>query len=69
VYNIFHSRAHFTDADKANVFWGKDEIVPGQSVTDTFTAPSDPGDYQIVCGIAGHFEGSMVAKLIVVSNK
>lgn len=57
---------HFTDADKANIFWGKDPIAPGQTVTDSFTAPSDPGQYQIVCGVPGHFEAGMVAKLIVV---
>ncbi len=59
-------QSHFTDADKANVFWGKDQIAPGTSITDTFTAPSDPGQYQIVCGVAGHFEAGMVATLNVV---
>ncbi len=58
--------AHFTDADKQNVYWGKFEIASGDSVSDTFTAPSDPGEYQIVCAQPGHFEAGMVAKLIVV---
>ena len=56
----------FTDADKQNVYWGKEPISIGQTVTDTFTAPSDPGEYQVVCGEQGHFEAGMVAKLIVV---
>ncbi len=56
---------HFTDADKANVYWEKDHIPAGQTVTDTFTAPSTPGTYQIVCAVPGHFEAGMVAKLIV----
>ncbi len=60
---------HFTDADKQNVYWGKQPINPGQTVSDTFTAPSDPGTYQIVCGEPGHLEAGMVAKLIVVSGK
>ncbi len=56
---------HFTDADKANIYWEKDQIPAGQTVTDTFTAPSAPGTYQIVCAVPGHFEAGMVAKLIV----
>ncbi len=60
---------HFTDADKQNVYWGKQPINPGQTVSDTFTAPSDPGTYQIVCGEPGHLEAGMVAKLIVVAGK
>lgn len=56
---------HFTDADKANIYWEKDDIQSGQTVTDTFTAPSTPGTYQIVCAVPGHFEAGMVAKLIV----
>ena len=59
-------KGHFTDADKQNVYWGKEPISVGQTVTDTFTAPGDPGIYQIVCGEQGHFEAGMVAKLIVV---
>lgn len=57
---------HFTSADEANVFWQVAEIPPGESVQATFTAPGQPGTYQIVCGIAGHFEAGMVAKLVVV---
>jgi uncharacterized cupredoxin-like copper-binding protein len=57
---------HFTDADMANAYWMKLGIQPGESVTDTFTAPSDPGTYQIVCHMAGHFEAGMIATLIVV---
>ena len=57
---------HFTDSDKPNIFWEVDQITPGQSINKTFTSPSDPGQYQIVCGVAGHFEAGMVAKLIVV---
>lgn len=59
---------HFTDADKANVYWEQASVPPGESVKATFLAPSEPGQYQIVCGVAGHFEAGMVAKLNVVAQ-
>ncbi len=59
---------HFTDADKANVYWEQASLPPGESVKATFLSPSEPGQYQIVCGIAGHFEAGMVAKLNVVAQ-
>ncbi len=62
-------QGHFTDADKANVFWEQPEVQPGTSAQSTFTAPTQPGTYQIVCGNAGHFEAGMVAKLIVVASQ
>lgn len=60
-------RTHFTDADKANVYWEIPSVPAGETVKDTFTSPSAPGEYQIVCGVTGHFEAGMVAKLIVVA--
>jgi uncharacterized cupredoxin-like copper-binding protein len=62
-------QAHFTDADKANVLWEATAVPPGESVKGSFKAPSEPGQYQIVCGIAGHFEAGMVAKLNVVQGQ
>ena len=35
--------------------------------TFTFTAPAEAGEYQIICGIPGHFQAGMTAKLIVVA--
>ena len=64
----YHVNTHFTDTDKSNIFWEVAQITPGQSVTESFTAPSDPGEYQVVCGVAGHFEAGMVAKLVVVKQ-
>ncbi len=61
-------QGHFTDADKANVYWEQAAVSPGQSVTASFTAPSDPGDYQVVCGVPAHFESGMVATLTVVKG-
>jgi len=59
---------NFNDQDQANVYWEKTVIQPGQSVTDSFTAPSEPGTYQIVCAVPGHFEAGMIAKLVVVAG-
>ena len=59
-------QTHFTDADKANIFWELAQINPGQSVNESFTAPTDPGEYQVICGESNHFEAGMVAKLVVV---
>jgi uncharacterized cupredoxin-like copper-binding protein len=61
-------QGHFAEDDQANVYWEEAAIDAGKSVKDNFTAPSEPGEYQIVCGVAGHFEAGMVAKLIVVSQ-
>jgi uncharacterized cupredoxin-like copper-binding protein len=57
---------HFTDADKAYIYWLQAEVPPGESVNANFTAPSQPGEYEVLCEIAGHLEAGMVGKLIVV---
>ncbi|HUG14542.1 MAG TPA: cupredoxin domain-containing protein [Thermomicrobiales bacterium] len=41
------------------------ELDAGESETFTFTAPSEPGEYEIYCKIAGHREAGMVATLVV----
>ena len=59
---------HFSDFDKGNIYWKIEQIAPGRSVKDTFISPDKPGEYQIICGVAGHFEAGMLAKLIVVQQ-
>jgi len=59
----------FSDKDQANVYWEEAAVPAGQTVTDTFTAPGEPGTYQIVCAVPGHFEAGMTAKLVVVSGE
>jgi len=56
---------HFNQEDLVNVYW-QIKVQPGESKTVTFTAPSEPGIYQIVCGMAGHVEAGMVGVLEVV---
>jgi plastocyanin len=54
----------FSDADLANVYW-QTKLGPGESQTQTFTAPAVPGEYQVVCDTPGHFQAGMFARLIV----
>ena len=56
----------FGDEDEANIYW-EVETEPGQSGTTTFTAPSEPGEYQLVCGTEGHYVAGMIGKLTVVA--
>lgn len=56
--------APFDDDDEPNIYW-EHELEAGQSAVVSFTAPSEAGEYQIVCGIPAHLEQGMVGKLIV----
>lgn len=56
----------FGDEDEGNIYW-EVEVEPGGSATVTFTAPSEPGEYQLVCGTEGHFVAGMVGSLTVVA--
>ena len=58
--------ADFDAADEAGVYW-KIEVLPGGSQTTAFTAPSEPGEYPIVCSTPGHFLAGMTGKLTVVA--
>ena len=57
----------FGEEDMPNIYW-KAELEPGTSGTYTIVAPSDPGDYQVICGVQGHYQAGMVAKLTVVAQ-
>lgn len=58
----------FSEDDEANTYW-KLALNPGESIKTSFMAPSDPGDYQVVCSTAGHAEAGMIAKLTVVKTQ
>jgi uncharacterized cupredoxin-like copper-binding protein len=45
------------------VYWETGWIKPGQSTTETFTAP-EAGVYQVICAIATHFSAGMTGTLI-----
>lgn len=54
----------FDDNDAGNVYW-EAEVEPGESGTFTFTAPTQAGEYQVVCGTPGHAEAGMLGTLTV----
>ena len=58
----------FGPEDEENIYW-EVEVDPGQSKSETFTAPTEPGDYQVVCGTEGHFAAGMVGSLKIVESK
>ena len=41
------------------------ELAAGESSTETFTAPSEPGDYMFICTVPGHAQAGMVGALTV----
>lgn len=55
----------FGDEDEDNIYW-EVEVQPGETVTETFVAPSEAGTYYVTCGIEGHLEAGMLASLVVV---
>ncbi len=58
----------FGDEDEGNIYW-EIEVDPGQSKTATFTAPTDLGEYQLVCGTEGHFQAGMSGKITVAAGE
>lgn len=55
----------FDEEDVPNVYW-ETELQPGGTISTTFTAPSEPGEYQVICRTQGHIVSGMTAKLTVV---
>ena len=58
--------AAFDEEDEPNVYW-RVEMPSGASTTTSFTAPTEPGEYEVVCSTQGHIASGMVAKLVVVA--
>jgi plastocyanin len=59
----------FDADDEANVYWQQIDIPPNGDISTTFTAPAEPGEYQIICRTAGHIASGMVGKLVVVAGE
>jgi uncharacterized cupredoxin-like copper-binding protein len=60
-----HVTPPFGEKDEDKILWELDGVQPGTSKSDTFTAPTEPGEYDVICGIPGHIELGMTATLIV----
>ena len=58
----------FDEQDIPNVYWDV-EIQPGSQEHITFTAPSDPGNYQLVCKTPGHLAAGMTGTITVVAGE
>lgn len=58
---------NFDAEDEGNIYW-EIEVQPGDTVTETFMAPVEPGEYFVTCGIVGHLQAGMVGKLFVVAE-
>ena len=61
--------ATYEEEDDANVYWGEKDIQPGGDLSVTFTAPTEPGEYEVVCRTEGHIASGMVGKLVVVAGE
>jgi len=55
----------FGDKDEDKILWELDAVQAGTTLSGTFTAPTEPGEYDVICGVPGHIELGMVATLIV----
>ena len=58
--------ATYEEEDEANVYWGEKDIQPGGDISVTFTAPTEPGEYEVICRTHGHIASGMIGKLVVV---
>ena len=56
----------FDKEDLTNIFW-EVELLPGASTETSFTAPTEPGDYEVVCRTEGHIASGMTGRLTVVA--
>jgi len=61
------SHGHVGEEEHAHAYWQQEQLEAGETTQSTFTAPGEVGEYQIVCGVAGHLEAGMVGKLVVVA--
>jgi uncharacterized cupredoxin-like copper-binding protein len=60
-----HVTPPFGAKDEDKILWELDAVQAGTTKSGTFTAPTEPGEYDIICGVPGHIELGMIATLIV----
>jgi uncharacterized cupredoxin-like copper-binding protein len=55
----------FTDANKDLEYFSSGVLKPATQKTDTFKAPTEPGEYTVICTVPGHYpvmQGRLVVK-------
>src|SRR5574340_166337 len=57
------SHDHVDSNAHSNAYWEQTQLAPGSTQESKFTAPTVPGEYQMICGVPGHLEAGMVGKL------
>jgi uncharacterized cupredoxin-like copper-binding protein len=60
-----HVTPPFGEKDEDKILWELDGVAAGTTKSGTFTAPTEAGNYDIICGIPGHIEKGMIATLVV----
>jgi uncharacterized cupredoxin-like copper-binding protein len=60
-----HVTPPFGEKDENKILWELDGVDSGTTKSGTFTAPTEPGEYDVICGLPGHIELGMTATLIV----
>lgn len=60
-----HVTPPFGEKDEDKILWELDGVAAGTTKSDSFTAPTEAGSYDIICGIPGHIEKGMIATLVV----
>jgi uncharacterized cupredoxin-like copper-binding protein len=60
-----HVTPPFGEKDEDKILWELDGVEAGTTKSATFTAPTEAGEYDVICGIPGHIELGMIATLIV----
>ncbi len=63
-----HVKPPFEKQDEAKIIW-KLTAQTGETRSDIFKVPTEPGDYDIICTFPGHLEYGMKATLVVEEEK
>ncbi len=64
--NHMMEEAHDEEARHAELMLEIHELAAGASASETFTAPTQPGDYTFACLVPGHAQAGMVGTLKVI---
>jgi len=59
-----HVTPPYQKKDEVKIMW-KLTSQTGETRSDSFKAPAEPGEYDIICTFPGHLEYGMKAKLVV----